>query len=67
MFPGYLQQLLRLIKVEGVHVVLQTGGYFTDYEAFHDRVLPYVDLIDFSLKLADPAAHRAVTGRRAGT
>lgn len=63
LFPGYLEQLLRLIKAEGVHVVLETGGYFTDYEAFHDMVLPYVDLIDFSLKLADAAAHRAVTGK----
>ena len=63
LFPGYLEQLLRLIKAEGVHVALETGGYFTDYDAFRDRVLPYVDLIDFSLKLADPAAHRAVTGK----
>jgi len=63
LFPGYLERLLRLLKAESVHVALETGGHFTDYEAFRERVLPYVDLVDFSLKLADPAAHRAVTGK----
>ena len=46
-----------------MHVALETGGYFDDYETFRDRVLPYIDLVDISLKLADPAAHRAVTGK----
>lgn len=63
LFPGYLERLLRLLKAEGVHVVLETAGYFTDYETFRDKVLPYIDLVDFSPKLADAAAHRAVTGK----
>jgi pyruvate formate lyase activating enzyme len=63
LFPGYLEELLRLVKAEGVHVSLETCGYFTDYEAVRDHVLPYVDRIDVGLKLADSAAHRAVTGK----
>jgi pyruvate formate lyase activating enzyme len=62
MFPGYLGKLLPLLKAEGVHVVLETGGYF-DYEAVREQVLPYIDLVDFSLKVADPIAHRAVAGK----
>lgn len=62
LFPDYLGELLPLLKAEGVHLLLQTGGHFADYEAFRSSVLPHLDVIDFSLKVADPDQHRAMSG-----
>lgn len=63
LFPQYVGELLGLLKAEGVHVLLQTSGHFTDYPSFQQQVLPLLDAIDFSLKLADPEAHRAMSGQ----
>jgi len=62
LFPAYLESFLGILKAEGLHVVLQTCGYF-HYEAFRRRILPYVDLVYYDVKLADPKAHRRYTGR----
>lgn len=62
LFPAYLESFLRILKTEGLHVVLQTCGYF-HYETFRRRILPYVDLVYYDVKLADPEAHRRYTGR----
>jgi pyruvate formate lyase activating enzyme len=62
LFPAYLESFVSVLKAEGLHVVLQTCGYF-HYEAFRRRILPYVDLVYYDVKLADPKAHRRYTGR----
>lgn len=62
MYPRYVGSLLRLLKDHHIHVALETGGHF-GYEAFQAHILPYVDLIYYSLKIADPIAHRVHTGR----
>lgn len=62
MYPRYVESLLRLLKVERIHVALETGGHF-GYESFRAHILPYVDLVYYSLKIADPAEHRRHTGR----
>lgn len=62
LYPGYVEPLLRLLKPAGVHVVLETSGFFS-YETFRRRVLPLVDLIYYDLKIADPEAHARYTGR----
>jgi len=62
LYPHYLNALLKILKEEGIHVVLETSGYF-DYSAFRRKVLPYVDMIYFDIKIADPDQHRKYTGR----
>jgi pyruvate formate lyase activating enzyme len=62
LYPDYVGLLLQLLKTEGVHVVLETCGYF-HYETFRRKLLPFLDLVYFDVKLADPQAHRRHTGR----
>lgn len=62
MFPHYLQGLLRRLKQQNIHVVLETGGYF-HYPTFERKILPYVDLIYFDIKIAAPESHVKYTGK----
>jgi pyruvate formate lyase activating enzyme len=62
LYPSYLRSLLQGLKGKEVHVAIETSGYF-DYQAFEESILPYVDLIYYDLKLADPEAHRKYTGK----
>jgi pyruvate formate lyase activating enzyme len=62
LYPHYLRSLLQGLKERGIHVALETSGYF-DYQAFEKNILPYVDLIYYDLKIADPEAHRKYTGK----
>lgn len=59
--PNYLEPLLRGLKAEGVHVVLETSGQF-HYPTFRRRILPWLDLIYYDVKLANPNAHEQHTG-----
>lgn len=61
-YPNYLESLLRCLKSKGIHVVLETSGYFA-YDVFKRKVLPYIDLIYYDIKIADPTAHIKYTGR----
>ena len=54
MFPDYLEALGRTLKTHGIHLALETSGYF-DYGAFERQILPYLDLILFDVKLLGPA------------
>ena len=62
LYPFYLRSLLPDLKQMGVHVALETSGCF-DYHTFEENILPYVDLIYYDLKIADPEVHRKYTGR----
>jgi pyruvate formate lyase activating enzyme len=62
LYPSYLRSLLHGLKGKGVRVAVETSGYF-DYQAFEENILPYLDLIYYDLKLADPEAHRKYTGK----
>lgn len=63
LFPDYLGELLPILKAKGIHIAVQTGGHFADYGAVRREVLPHVDVVQYSLKLADAAASLAHTGR----
>jgi pyruvate formate lyase activating enzyme len=60
--PDYLEALLKLLKARGIHVTLETSGYF-DYRAFKKKILPHIDLIYYDIKIADPQAHRSNIGK----
>ncbi len=65
LYPDYVASLLNLLKAAGTHVMLETSGYF-DYGTFEDKILPYVDLIYYDIKLMDRQTHMKYTGRPNG-
>jgi pyruvate formate lyase activating enzyme len=62
LYPKYLESLLKSLKARQVHIVLETCGYF-NFEVFSRRILPYIDLIYYDVKIANPGAHRKHTGK----
>jgi pyruvate formate lyase activating enzyme len=52
--------VLERCRAEGIHTALDTAGHapWGDFQ----KVLPFVDLVLYDLKHADPASHRACTG-----
>ena len=62
---AYLSSLLQALKKQGIHTALQTNGFF-DWPEFKEKVLDWVDLIMFDVKLADPRMHLKYTGRGNG-
>ncbi len=51
-----------MLKRQGTHTAIQTSGYF-DYNRIKRDVLPYVDVVYFDIKFADPLRHKRYTGR----
>lgn len=57
----FVTALLKKCQAEGIHTCLDTCGYASPRAL--ERVLDYVDLVLFDLKLVDSEAHRKVTER----
>lgn len=53
--------LLQRLKKEGIHTCMETNGFFC-WDDFQATCLPYLDLILFDVKIADPLRHRQVIG-----
>lgn len=62
MYPDYVESLLKTLKANGVHIALETSGYF-DYESFRQKILPHLDIIYYDIKFAYADAHRYYTGK----
>ena len=62
MYPRYVESLLKSLKARQVHIVLETCGYF-NFDVFSLRILPYIDLIYYDVKIADPGTHKRHTGK----
>ena len=54
-------ELLQRLRAEGVHTCMETNGFFA-WDEFKATCLPYLDLILFDVKIADPQKHRQITG-----
>lgn len=65
LYPEYIESLVKLLKTEGIHIALETSGYF-NYDIFKEKIHPYVDLIYYDIKIADTEAHKKYTGRPNG-
>ncbi len=61
-YPDYLESLLKHLKVNGIHITLETSGFF-EYDQFKHKILPYLDLIYYDIKVADYDAHERFTGK----
>ncbi len=62
LYPDYLEALFRFLEPSGIHVLLETSGFF-NYETFRARILPHVDEIYYDLKFTAPRDHKRYTGR----
>jgi pyruvate formate lyase activating enzyme len=61
-YPDYLESVLKFLKSRAIHVVLETAGYFK-YDTFKQKILPYIDLIYYDIKIAEPGAHNHYIGK----
>ncbi len=58
--PAFCAAVLRACREKGIHTALDTSGFapWSEYE----RVLPFVSLVLYDVKLANPEEHRKYTG-----
>jgi pyruvate formate lyase activating enzyme len=58
---AFCGEILRRLRGEGIHTAMETNGLFP-WEHFAAVCLPYLNLILYDLKIAEPNRHRMVTG-----
>ncbi len=58
----FASQLLKALKARKINTAIETCGFF-EYAQFESRILPYLDLIYFDLKLIDENESLRYTGR----
>jgi pyruvate formate lyase activating enzyme len=59
----YASQLLQKLKSNGIHTAIETSGFFEWFQ-FKTKILGWLDLVLFDVKLADPQLHLKYTGKR---
>lgn len=57
----FAHHFLKALKLDGIHTAIETCGLF-NYKRFHSKLLPWLDLIYFDLKLIDDFQSRRYTG-----
>lgn len=61
-FIDYLSEVAVMLKRKGVHIAIQTSGFF-DYEAFNTKLMDNIDLIFYDLKIMDAKRHQTLLGQ----
>ena len=59
----YASQLLQKLKANGIHTAIETSGFF-EWSQFRAKMLDYIGLVLFDVKLANPELHLKYTGKR---
>ena len=62
MYPDYAGALCRELKGRGLHVAIETCGWF-DYDTVARTMLPHVDLVLYDLKVVDAESSRRFVGQ----
>lgn len=60
LYPGFLKNIARQLKIHGIHVNIETCGVFP-MDAM-EQILPFTDMIYFDLKHMDTHIHKKFTG-----
>lgn len=63
LFIDYASRLLQDLKSNGIHTAIETCGCF-EYSEFQAKMLNWLDLVLFDVKLADPDLHLQYAGKR---
>lgn len=61
LYADYAGEVMKELKKNLIHIAIQTSGMFDMYE-FQAKLLPYIDLIYYDIKLFDSEVHRNYTG-----
>jgi pyruvate formate lyase activating enzyme len=61
LFMDFLSELLKRLKAVGIQVLLETCGLFK-LDAFIEKILPYMEIIYFDIKMIDPKKHQLYCG-----
>lgn len=61
MYMEFAAQLLKTLKTQGIHTLLETCGFF-DINKFEDLLLPFLDKIYYDLKIFDADDHQKYCG-----
>jgi pyruvate formate lyase activating enzyme len=61
MHMDYLHRILYELKRAGVHTTIETCGYF-DFGEFERKLLPWLDLVLYDIKIIDREKHKKYTG-----
>jgi pyruvate formate lyase activating enzyme len=61
LFMEFTSMLLRALKKERVHTLLETCGLF-DWNVFEEIAAPFLDAVYFDIKIFDSAAHKKHCG-----
>jgi pyruvate formate lyase activating enzyme len=61
LFMDFLSELLQGLKVEGIQALLETCGLFK-LDVFAEKILPFLDIIYYDIKLIDSKRHRLYCG-----
>jgi glycyl-radical enzyme activating protein len=62
LYMDYVGEVMKGLKAKNIHIAIETSGMFNLAE-FKTKLLPYIDLIFYDLKLYDPHKHEEYTGR----
>ena len=57
----YLSVIAQKLKKHGIHLCIETCGHF-DYDQFEEKLLPYLDLILFDIKIINRETHKKYCG-----
>ncbi|MBF0120429.1 MAG: glycyl-radical enzyme activating protein [Desulfobacterales bacterium] len=57
LFMTFASELIKKVKSLGVHILLETSGYF-DLEQFENKIYPYLSLIYYDIKIIDHSLHQ---------
>lgn len=63
LYMDYVSKVMKGLKAYGIHIAIQTSGMFSLHD-FETKLLPYLDLVFYDIKLFDPDKHKAFVGVR---
>ena len=61
-YMDYVSEVMQKLFKNNIHIAIQTSGMF-DLDAFRDKLLPYLDIIFYDIKLFTASKHRYYTGQ----
>ena len=62
LYMDYVGEVMKELKANNVHIAIETSGMFNLGE-FRTKLLPYINLIYYDIKLYDPCKHEQYTGK----
>jgi pyruvate formate lyase activating enzyme len=62
LYMDYVGEVMKELKANNVHIAIETSGMF-NLDEFKTKLLPYMNLIFYDIKLYDPRKHEQYTGK----